>query len=80
MDTSVQVSTFVSTDSTGLVTFWCPLCGGVSHPASGSVYAAGFVVCWNCTLEGKKYIVAWQNQKGRKKGPRFYDHVRQVAK
>lgn len=71
---------WVSVDDQGFTVFRCPLCGGVSHPSPGSVYAAGFVICWNCTLEGKKYIVAWQNQKGRKKGPRFYDHVRQVAK
>lgn len=70
---------FTHVDAQGFTVYTCPLCGGSSHPATGCVYAPGFVVCWACTLAWRAHIVAWQKSKGARKGPRFYDHVRQVA-
>lgn len=70
---------FTRVDAQGFTVYSCPLCGGSSHPATGCVYAPGFVVCWPCTLAWRAHIVAWQKSKGARKGPRFYDHVRRVA-
>lgn len=58
-------------------THWCPLCQGVSHPATGCVYSPSFIVCWACTRAACAWIQSWTNSKGRRDGgPSFYDHVK----
>lgn len=57
-------------------THWCPLCEGVSHPATGCVYTPTFIVCWACTRAACTWVQNWTNSKGRRGGgPSFYDHV-----
>lgn len=60
--------------------YWCPMCGGVSHPAVGCAYTSTFVVCYRCTREAISYVVTMTNSKGRRDGrPAFYDHVGVVS-
>ena len=75
----LPMSPWVRVDDAGFTVHSCPLCGGSSHPATGCVYAAGFVVCWRCTKEARVWLVQWQASKGGRKRPLFYDHVRRVA-
>lgn len=53
----------------------CPTCSGPSHPATGCVYSASFIVCGPCTRQAWRWICAHINGKGRRNGPAFYDHV-----
>lgn len=58
------------------ITHWCPMCDGVSHPATGCVYTPTFIVCGPCTREFAKWIQQFTKNKGRGKGRiPFYDHV-----
>jgi hypothetical protein len=59
-------------------TLWCPMCGGVSHPATGCAYSATFVVCWACTLEFCRWLEKWTARRKRRPEPSFYEHVRYV--
>lgn len=60
-------------------TIICRTCGGVAHPATGCVYSPTFIVCGPCTREAWKWIRQFTSQKGRRKGPAFYDHVNRIA-
>ena len=57
------------------VTIRCRMCDGVAHPASGCVYSPTFIVCGPCTRAAWRWIVTFTAQKGRRRGPSFYDHV-----
>jgi hypothetical protein len=50
----------------GFSTYWCPFCGGVSHPSVGCEYAPGFVACRNCTVAAWQHIRMWMKQRRRK--------------
>ena len=66
--------------SAEFTTHWCPLCKGVSHPATGCVYSPTFIVCWRCTLEACEWIETMTNSKGRRQGrPSFYAHVNVIS-
>ena len=66
------------------ITHRCPLCDGVSHPASGCVYSANFIVCGPCVRrdwnhDAKRGPIGWLynhiNCKGGRSGYFFYEHV-----
>ena len=69
----------VTIDANGMVTHWCPLCEGVSHPATGCAYSPTFVVCKRCTLEACSWIQQWTAGKGARKGLSFYDSIQMKA-
>lgn len=56
----------------------CPMCGGVSHPASGCAYTPTFVVCGPCVRDFWAWLIPFVNGKGRRKGLAFYDYARPV--
>lgn len=58
------------------ITHWCKLCGGCTHPATGCVYAADWIVCRNCTLAGWLWMRSVLFSKGGRKGVYFYEHVK----
>ena len=60
------------------ITHRCPMCGGVSHPASGCVYTPTFIVCGPCVREGWKWLLAHINGKGGRSGVFFYDHATSI--
>jgi len=61
---------------TEFITHWCPMCEGVSHPATGNVYSPTFIVCYRCAREFAFWIQNFTNSKGRRNGgPAFYDYV-----
>jgi len=64
---------------TEFVSHWCPSCGGSSHPATGSVFSANYIVCYRCTLEFAAWVQRYTNAKGRRRGPSFYAHVQGPA-
>ena len=70
------MSAYTTTDEQGYTSWWCPMCGGSSHPATGCAYSPGFVVCWRCTREAAKWLQHWTARPKRKGkgGPSFYDH------
>ena len=69
------MTTYRTTDAAGFTVYTCPMCGGSSHPATGSQLSAGWVVCWRCTLGWARWVQAWTASKGRRKGLSFYDYV-----
>jgi hypothetical protein len=59
---------FVTVDSTGLVTHWCPFCGGVSHPSTGSEMRPGYVICGPCIRSHVPFLKGLMARKSRVKG------------
>jgi hypothetical protein len=57
----------------------CFFCGGAAHPATGCQYTATVLACGSCTRQAWTWIKGWTNQKGRRRGPAFYDHVNRIA-
>lgn len=54
----------------------CPICGGVSHPATGCAYSENFVVCVRCTKEAWQWLLSHINGKGGRKGIYFYEYAK----
>jgi phage FluMu protein Com len=61
------------------VTIRCATCSGVAHPASGCAYTPTFIVCGPCTRAAWTWIRQHTANKGRRRGPSFYEHVNTIA-
>jgi hypothetical protein len=57
----------------------CFFCDGVAHPATGCQYTENAVACGPCVRDAWRWIKGFTNQKGRRRGPAFYDHVNRIA-
>lgn len=64
-------------NANGTVSFRCPDCGGASHPATGCVMSANYVVCWSCSLRLAKWVQAWTGKRPPRRkdvgAPLFYE-------
>ena len=57
----------------------CFFCGGAAHPATGCQYTENVIACGPCTRTAWTWVKGFTNQKGRRNGPSFYEHVNRIA-